>query len=172
MRYLIAAAAAVVLLAACSSSPSSSTTGAAPAATAPPHSPAAALRSPAAAVIADRMKAAGMPVRRLVVYTPSTDPNHMMDRQGGYTSKVAWADPRAAKHDAGDTRGSIGLGGGIEVYPTAAGAHERDVYLRCFSAPFGDGWDYVAGTALLRLSQYLTPGQAHAYRTAFQRAAS
>jgi hypothetical protein len=57
------------------------------------------------------------------------------------------------------------------VYPTTAGAHERDTYLRGFSAPFGDGWDYVAGTAVLRLSQYLTPGQAHAYLAAFRNAA-
>jgi hypothetical protein len=84
MRYLtVIAAAAVVLLAACSSSPSPSTTGTATHATAPAHSAAASAAAPrslGAAVIAARMKAAGMPIRRLVVYTPSTDPNHMMGR--------------------------------------------------------------------------------------------
>jgi hypothetical protein len=124
-----------------------------------------------AAALAARLKAAGLPVRHLIVYTPVTDPNHEMGRQGGYTSKVAWADPRAARQDAGDTRGSIGLGGGIEVFPTAAGARARYEYLRGFQPPFGDGYDYLSGAAILRLSQYLTPAQAHAYEAAFTAAA-
>lgn len=128
-------------------------------------------RPASAAVLASRLKAAGLPVAHLIVYTPVTDPNHEMGRQGGYTSKVAWQDPRAAKADAGDTRGSIGLGGGIEVYPTAAGAQARRAYLAGFAPPFGDGYDYLSGTAVLRLSQYLTPAQARAYDTAFIAAA-
>jgi len=103
----------------------------------------------------------------LIVYTAVTDPNHELGRQGGYTSKVAWQDPRAASQDAGDTRGSIGLGGGIEAFPPAPGARARYEYLRGFQPPFGDGYDYLDGTAILRLSQYLTPAQARAYKAAF-----
>jgi hypothetical protein len=126
--------------------------------------------SPTAAVIADRMKAAGMPVTHLIVYTAVTDPNHLLGRQNGYSSKVAWTDPRAARQDVGDQRGSIGLGGGIEVFPTVAGAYARYTELKGFTAPVGDGYDYLAsGTAILRLSQYLTPAQAHAYEQAFNR---
>jgi hypothetical protein len=167
---ILAAGAAAVLLTACSGSSSQPP---APVSTTPVAAPAAVhlQRSPAAAVIAGRMKAAGMPIRHLVVYTPVTDPNHLMDRQGGYTSKVAWVNPQAAKADPGDTRGSIGLGGGIEVYPTAAGAQQRRAELAAFKPPLGDGWDYVAGTAVLRLSTYLTPGQASAYLAAFRKAA-
>jgi len=31
----------------------------------------------------------------------------------------------------------------------------------------GDWYDYLSGPAVLRLSQYLTPAQAHAYEKAF-----
>jgi hypothetical protein len=104
------------------------------------------------------------------VYTAATDPNHEMGRQGGYTSKVAWVDPRAIKAGAGNPasdRGGTEFGGGIEVFPTTASARARYEYLRGFQPPLGDGYDYLSGTTILRLSQYLTPAQAHAYRAAF-----
>ena len=51
---------------------------------------------------------------------------HLMGRQGGYTSKTAWVDPGAVKAgDAGSPSsdpGGIEWGGGIEVFPTVAGA--------------------------------------------------
>jgi hypothetical protein len=124
---------------------------------------------PSGAALAARLKAAGLPIRHLIVYTPVTDPNHDMGRQGGYTSKVAWVDPRAVKAGAGNPasdRGGTEFGGGIEVFPTAAGAMARYQYLKGFKPPFGDGYDYVSGAAVLRLSQYLTPAQAHAYEAA------
>jgi hypothetical protein len=126
-----------------------------------------------AAVLAGRLRAAGVPVRHLIVYTPATDPNHLMGRQGGYTSKVAWQDPRAIKAGAGSPSSDPGgteFGGGIEVFSTAAGAQARYQYLRGFQAPLGDGYDYLSGTAILRLSQYLTPAQARAYKAAFSAA--
>ena len=167
----LAISAVTALAAGCSSasqpgtSPDASPGTASTAVTPAAHHPAS------AAVLAGRLRAAGLPVRHLIVYTPVTDPNHEMGRQGGYTSKVAWADPRAARQDAGDTRGSIGLGGGIEAYPTAAGARARYQYLKGFGPPFGDGYDYLSGAAVLRLSQYLTPAQARVYLAAFTAAA-
>jgi hypothetical protein len=125
---------------------------------------------PSAAKLAARLKASGLPVRQLIVYTPTTDPNHEMGRQGGYTSKVAWVDPRAVKAGAGNPssdRGGIEFGGGIEVFATVAGAQGRLEYLKSFQPPLGDGYDYLVGDAVLRLSNYLTPAQAHAYRAAF-----
>lgn len=41
-------------------------------------------------------------------------------------------------------------------------------YLRGFKPPFGDGYDVLVGTAILRLSQYLTPARARAYKAAFR----
>jgi hypothetical protein len=141
----------------------------------PASSHAAASPHPASgAVLASRLKAAGLLIKHLIVYTPVTDPNHEMGRQGGYTSKVAWVDPRAIKAGAGNPasdRGGTEFGGGIEVFPNAAGAKARYQYLKGFKPPFGDGYDYLSGAAILRLSQYLTPAQAHAYEAAFAEAA-
>jgi hypothetical protein len=74
-------------------------------------------------VLASALKAAGLPVRHLIVYTASTDPNHLLGRQGGYMSKVAWQDRRAIAAGAGSPasdRGGTEFGGGIEVFPTVA----------------------------------------------------
>jgi hypothetical protein len=95
-----------------------------------------------------------------------TDLNHLLGRQNGYTSKVAWQDPRAIAACADSSSsdpGGIEYGGGIEVFATVAGAEARYAELKGLTAPFGDGYDYLAGTAVLRLSQYLTPAQAAAY---------
>jgi len=161
----------VTALAGCGGSGSSpalasghSATGRTTPATAAPSRPAS------AAVLAGRLKAAGLPVQHLIVYTPSTDPNHEMGRQGGYSSKVAWVDPRAIHAGAGNPasdRGGIEFGGGIEVFSSATSAQARYQYLRGFQPPLGDGYDYLSGTAILRLSQYLTPAQARACRSAF-----
>lgn len=129
--------------------------------------------SPSAAVIAGELAHAGLGVTKLITWTPATDPNHLMGRQGGYTSKVAWVDPAASA--AGDPSNDVGgteFGGGIEVFPDAASAQSRLAELQGFKPPFGDGYDYLAGTALLRLSNFLAPAQAAAYKAAFTKAAS
>jgi hypothetical protein len=130
-----------------------------------------------AAALAAQLKAAGMPVSHLIVYTAATDPNHEMGRQGGYMSKVAWQDRRAEAAGAGrpvtaDERGDVSYGGGIEVFPTAAGARQRADFIRGFGPPLADGYDFTVGGALLRLSNYLTPAQARAYKAAFTSAVS
>jgi hypothetical protein len=132
-----------------------------------------------AAVLAADLRAEGLPVRRLIVYTAATDPNAELGRQGGYTSKVAWVDRRAVKAyqaSQGDLgfspglpgeRGDVSNGGGIEVFPTAAQAQARARYIQGFGPMLADGYDYTAGGALLRLSKYLTPAQAQAYKADF-----
>ena len=122
-------------------------------------------------VIAARLRAAGLHITQLIVYNATTDPNHLLGRQGGYTSKVAWADPAAIKAGAGspgNDRGGTQFGGGIEVFPDAADAQARYEELRAFKPPLGDGYDYLAGTAILRLTQFLTPGQASRYEAEFR----
>jgi hypothetical protein len=154
---------AALVLAGCSSGAPSSAPSAA-------HSTPPAAHHPAsAAALAGRLKAAGLPVQQLIVYTATTDPNHLLGRQGGYSSKVEWSDPRAIKAAAGAGSGGVDNGGSIEFYPTVAGAQARYTYIRAISRalPFADGYDYLSGTAVLRLSRYLTPAQASAYRAAF-----
>jgi hypothetical protein len=166
---------AALALGGCSSaSPPGPSPAASPGAVTTSSTPAAQHHAASAAVLAGRLKAGGLPVRHLIVYTAVTDPNHLLGRQNGYTSKVAWQDPRAIKAGAGSPSSDPGgteFGGGIEAFSTAAGAQARYQYLRGFKAPFGDGYDYLSGAAILRLSQYLTPAQARAYRAAFTAAA-
>jgi hypothetical protein len=66
----------------------------------------------------------------------------------------------AGAGDPASDPGGTEFGGGIEVYPTRAGALSRYSLLKSFTPPLGDGYDYLVGTAILRLSQYLTPAQA------------
>lgn len=65
-----------------------------------------------------------------------TGPNHLLGRNNEYTSKVNWS------------------AGSIEVFPAARDARDaqaREAYIKSFTCPIGDGYDYPDGTALLRL---------------------
>ena len=166
-------AVAVMLAAGCSAGSAHAGSQAAPAGT---QGAAVPSRPPTAAVLASDLKAASLPVTHLIVYTATTDPNHLLGRQGEYTSKVAWQDRQAISAGAGkptaSDRGGTEFGGGIEVFPTVAAAAQRLAYLKSFQPPLGDGYDYRVGTSVLRLSNYLTPAQAHAYQAAFTTAAT
>ena len=89
----------------------------------------------------------------VTAYTAATDPNHLLGRQGGYTSKINWPD------------------GSIEVFSTPADAQKRDTYLQALSGlPFGDGYDYLVGIYLLRIFDSQTPAQAHVLEAEFLKA--
>lgn len=105
--------------------------------------------SPTATVLAHQLQGKGLTISKLVTYTAATDPNHLLGRNGGYISKVEWST------------------GGIEVYPDAAGAQARLAYLKSFTPPLGDGYDYISGDAVLRLDASLTPAQAQQFQKAF-----
>lgn len=105
-----------------------------------------------------------MALTNVVVYSATTDPNHLLGRQGEYISKVNWGGYA--------NNNSQSVGGSIEVFANVPDAMARLTYLQAFRAPFGDGYDYMTGTALLRLSNYYTPSQADGFHIAFNRAVS
>jgi hypothetical protein len=119
--------------------------------------------------VAARLATAGLPLTVVVVYTASTDPNHLLGRSGGYTSKVAFTDPRVPEQDRSSVAGSVENGGSVEVYPDAAGATARADYVRAFAAGspalFGE-YTYTRGTVVLHVSRFLTPEQAAGYEAA------
>lgn len=146
----VAMGAAAILAALIAGCGTSATTQSTPTAPSKPSATAPAPATPTAATIAQRLHlttAAGY-----VAYTASTDPNHLLGRQGEYTSKVNWG----ANQD-----------NSIEVFANLADAQARQQYLSAFRPPFGDGYDHIHGTALLRLSADLTPSQAHALEAQF-----
>lgn len=152
-RAALAAAAAGSLIGACGGGSIGGQRATAPARSA--SRPAATAKPIDAAVIAGRLKAEGLPIKHEVIFTAKTDPNHLLGRQGGYTSKVEW--------------GSKDHPSGIEVFPSVALVRKRLVLLQTVQGTFvGDGYDYAAGTALLRLSQNLTPAQATKYSADFR----
>lgn len=169
-------AAAGVLLTSCSSSSSTPaansavTTTTAAAAVAPASSSPAAPAQLTADQIIAKFKAAKLPIGTTLTYTAADDPNHLLGRPNGYLSKTSWTDTRINADQANDnSSGSVDLGGSVEMYATAALATARKTYIQSAlaAAPMlGTEYDYVVGTALVRVSSVLTPTQAQAYQAA------
>lgn len=155
-----------VTLAGCGSSSTQSATT--PAAT--PVTTTAAAASPAqspASVIA-KFQAAHLPVQPSITYTAELDSNHLLGRPGQYTAKESWADTRVDPSQVRDhAAGNVDLGGSVEQFSTAADAQTRSGYIANVEKGLGiTEYDYVTGTALVRVSSALTPDQAKAYQAA------
>ncbi|EOD63155.1 hypothetical protein [Amycolatopsis vancoresmycina] len=151
---LLAATAASFLLVSCSSADSST--------------PAAA---PAPAASADQVvaKLAGkIPTVKLVkTYTAEDDPNHLLGRPNGYTSKAAFADSRIPVDQLdGTAPDSTDRGGSVEVFADEAGAKARMDLVQAATKGLDPEYDYVAGPVLVRVSHLLTPDQAKEYESA------
>jgi hypothetical protein len=98
----------------------------------------------------------GLPVTGIEVLTAASDPNQLLGRPGGYTSKSEFADSRMT----GEAGPGVAAGGSVEVFADHAGAVRRARYIQGIvqAAPvLGAEYDYVAGAVLLRVSGQLTP---------------
>lgn len=106
----------------------------------------------------------------LKTYTAADDPNSLLGRPNGYTSKTAFVDARVPadkvevlKEDA------VERGGSIEVFADAAAAKGRMNHIQEVSKGMpgllGE-YDYVSGAVLVRVSRYLTPDLAKEYEKA------
>lgn len=117
------------------------------------------------------MIAAGIPAKIVFTYTPENDPNKLLGRQGGYTSKVSLQDSRlppvAGNFGSESGPGSTDGGAAIECYPSHGGAVDRYNYLKGFTGVLGDGYDYVSGSCVLRLTKDLVPTEASQFEQAF-----
>lgn len=168
MKRTLTAAATVVLLAglaACSNSkPSTSTSGTGKA------SKSSSASTPLTASTAFTKLSAKVTTAKLSgTVTAANDPNHLLGRPGQYTSKITFADSRVKAADVeGTERGDVERGGAIEVFGDAAGAAARAKYIQAIakSMPAVAEYDYVHGSVLVRVSHYLTPSQAAAYKSA------
>lgn len=101
--------------------------------------------------------------------TAENDPNHLLGRPGQYTSKVTFTDSHIKASDVVDSsKGSVDLGGAVEVFADPAAATARAKYIQAVtkSLPALAEYDYVHGTVLVRVSHYLTPTQAAEYKAA------
>ncbi|MFE3583711.1 hypothetical protein [Streptomyces vinaceus] len=162
-----AAAITAILLAGCSTD--SSTPKAAPSGQA--GQPAAApSKTSADAAGAFTAIAAAVPSAKLgTTVTAENDPNHLLGRPNGYTSKITFTDSRIpAEQTEGREPDDLELGGSIEIFPTAAAAKARADYIQAAgkAMPALGEYDYVHGTAVIRVSNLLTPAQAADYEKA------
>jgi hypothetical protein len=117
-----------------------------------------------------KLEQAGLPVGKVDCFTEETDPNNMLGRPGGYTSKCDWADKREEQLTADDL-----IGGSFEVYDSPGGAAQRAEYLKGFegAGAFSTGYTWVVpagGVTVLRVDQELTPAAAAKYRSAAEQA--
>ncbi|MER6274014.1 hypothetical protein [Streptomyces sp900105755] len=101
--------------------------------------------------------------------TAANDPNHLLGRPGQYTSKVTFSDSRIAASDTeGLDQGDVERGGAVEVFASADDAARRMTYIQSVtkSMPAFAEYDYRHDTVLVRISKFLTPSQAEAYKKA------
>ncbi|MFD7915953.1 hypothetical protein ACFV30_35455 [Streptomyces sp. NPDC059752] len=163
-----AAAVTAILLAGCGTA-TSSTPKAAPNGQAGEAAPAAG-NAMADASSAFTAVSAAVPSAKLgTTVTAESDPNHMLGRPHGYTSKITFTDARIpAEQTEGRENDDLELGGSIEVFPTAAEAKSRADYIQAASTamPTLAEYDYLHGATLVRVSRLLTPAQAADYEKA------
>lgn len=127
---------------------------------------------PTAEQVAIMLAGNGLPLRTTVVYTAQNDPDALLGRPGGYSSRIAFSDARiSASEIAGAPPDAIERGGAIEVFGDPAAAQARGSRL---SAPGAGGdlpaeYTFVQGRVVLRLSMILPEAMASAYRSALAR---
>lgn len=172
MRHSIAmtALAAITALALAGCSNTSSSHGNSNSGSSAPVKANAVAATPLTASTAFTKLATTVPTAKLSgTVTAANDPNHLLGRPGQYTSKVTFADTRIKAADVTDsTKGSVDLGGAIEIFADPAGAEARAKYIQAIakSMPAVAEYDYVHGTVLVRVSHYLPPAQAAGYKSA------
>lgn len=114
------------------------------------------------------LTAAGIPIGESINYTAETDPNEMLGRPGGYTSKVNFRDTRLTpERDTIETTD----GGSVEFFASKTDLQRRVDHLKSV-------WDtiplidrdvvFTKGTVLLRVSIRLLTEQSNAYGSAFR----
>lgn len=166
----IATAAAITALVLAGCSNTSSSHGNSGSGSGAPAKTNAAAATPLTASTAFTKLAATVPTAKLSgTVTAANDPNHLLGRPGQYTSKVTFTDIRIKAADVTDsTKGSVDLGGAIEVFTDPATAEARAKYIEAVTKSMSAlaEYDYVHGTVLVRVSHYLTPAQAAGYKSA------
>jgi hypothetical protein len=112
-----------------------------------------------------KLKEAGLPIDNVIVFTAETDPNEMLGRPNGYTSKVNFADTTIEQF------GDDPVGGSIEVFENEKDVKNRKEYIDSIGEEmqlFAE-YSYVKGSVLLRLDSALTPEQAEKYKAEFEK---
>lgn len=119
-----------------------------------------------AAGVTQELAKAGLPAKLSVTFDESSDPNKLLGRPGGYTSKTAFTDNRVKA--PGAKKGDLTRGGSVEVFASSEEAEKRAEYIKALatSMPMLAEYTYLRGPVVLRVSKELTPKDAAAYEAA------
>lgn len=115
--------------------------------------------------VVDSLKSKGLPIENIIVYTEANDENKLLGRPNQYTSKVNFADKRAAQTDSKNP-----VGGSVEAFVNESDAKARYDYVDAIVKKGGSMFSqylYLTGNVLLRIDGALTPSQAKEYQKAF-----
>jgi|GEM_PF-154113 len=120
------------------------------------------VNNPSAEYIIECLKKVPEIVDTLAV-TENNDPNGQLNKPGGYTSAIYFADSRVDPEELyGETLIDRGTdaGGCVEVYASVEDANKRKDYLSLYNGGiFASGSNIVVGTVLIRTSNKLTASQ-------------
>lgn len=121
-----------------------------------------------AEAVVERLRAAGVPIVSTNTVTAENDPNNLLGRPNGYTSKVEITDERVPEAERSPD-GGVDNGASVEVFADAAAAQARADFIAeiAKSSPaLANEYDYVRGPVLVRVTGKLTPAEAKIYETA------
>jgi hypothetical protein len=137
-------------------------------ATPAPSGPAAELAGKDAAAVVAWLKAHDVPVAVTTIYDENTDPNNLLGRPGGYSSKAAFQDARVPADKYGSEADDPNRGGSVEVFAAQKDAvtRARDVQGKLKTFGLGTEYDYVVGGVLVRVTGTVAPTQAASYQIA------
>jgi hypothetical protein len=124
--------------------------------------PAVAGKSLTAAAIISRLRAAKLGLADVVVQTEDNDPNNLLGRPNGYSSRASADLPGG---DRAADRYSVDRGLVVEVFDSAELAQKRSDYIKGLQADnpiLGTEWHYLTGdgTGLVRVSGNVKPSLA------------
>ncbi len=108
-------------------------------------------------------------LKLIKTYTAEDDPNHLLGRPNGYSSKTAFGDSRVKSDDVEYLKeDAVERGGSVEVFSTEEAAKARMDFIQAVAKglPAVGEYDYVKGGVLVRVSRFLTPDQAKQYQVA------
>jgi hypothetical protein len=116
--------------------------------------------------VLDKLTAAGLSISNGAVQDENTDPNNLLGRPNGYTSRASFDVPGG---DPEAKAGDIARGGVIEVFADATTAKARADYIASTlkAAPiFGTEYHYLNGLVLVRISGKVKPSEASKFQAA------
>lgn len=166
MRALLPAAALLLTLAGCSSD--SADVPAPPAAPAPSTTTTAPAEPVDAGALIKRLKAKEVGLSNVAVQDEDTDPNNLLGRPNGYTSRASADLPGGDKNA---DKYSVDRGVVVEVFTDADAVASRSDYIQGLlkgNPVLGSEWHYktAAGRALVRVTGNVKPSAAKKLETA------